>query len=131
MEHAGCGRAVRTQSSSSGLTADAAAERLARTGPNVLFLGTHVVSGSGRALVVHTGRSTEFGATAGVLDGLRQHLNFLRKLAHRSEEQYDRSRDLRRRSCRSRPQGCETRRPPHGVPVRRPLRVSHRRTHGL
>ncbi|HWP03556.1 MAG TPA: HAD-IC family P-type ATPase, partial [Gemmatimonadaceae bacterium] len=29
---------------------------------NVLFLGTHVVSGSGRALVVHTGRSTEFGA---------------------------------------------------------------------
>lgn len=31
---------------------------------NVLFLGTHVVSGSGRALVVHTGRSTEFGAIA-------------------------------------------------------------------
>ena len=31
---------------------------------NVLFLGTHVVSGIGRALVVHTGRSTEFGAIA-------------------------------------------------------------------
>lgn len=31
---------------------------------NVLFMGTHVVSGSGRALVVHTGRSTEFGAIA-------------------------------------------------------------------
>lgn len=31
---------------------------------NVLFLGTHVVSGSGHALVVHTGRSTEFGAIA-------------------------------------------------------------------
>jgi len=31
---------------------------------NVLFLGTHVVSGSGRAVVVHTGRSTEFGAIA-------------------------------------------------------------------
>lgn len=35
---------------------------------NVLFLGTHVVSGSGRALVVHTGRSTEFGA---ITDRLR------------------------------------------------------------
>ncbi|MEM2126056.1 MAG: HAD-IC family P-type ATPase [Candidatus Methanosuratincola sp.] len=31
---------------------------------NVLFLGTHVISGSGRALVVHTGRSTEFAAIA-------------------------------------------------------------------
>lgn len=31
---------------------------------NVLFMGTHVVSGSGRALVVHTGRSTQFGAIA-------------------------------------------------------------------
>ncbi|MBX9929853.1 MAG: magnesium-translocating P-type ATPase [Gemmatimonadaceae bacterium] len=31
---------------------------------NALFLGTHVVSGSGLALVVHTGRSTEFGAIA-------------------------------------------------------------------
>jgi Mg2+-importing ATPase len=28
---------------------------------NVLFMGTHVVSGSGRALVVETGRATEFG----------------------------------------------------------------------
>jgi Mg2+-importing ATPase len=28
---------------------------------NVLFLGTHVVSGSGRAVVVSTGRATEFG----------------------------------------------------------------------
>jgi Mg2+-importing ATPase len=34
---------------------------------NAVFLGTHVVSGSGRALVVHTGRSTEFGAVAGRL----------------------------------------------------------------
>ena len=31
---------------------------------NVLFLGTHVVSGSGRAVIVRTGRSTEFGAIA-------------------------------------------------------------------
>jgi Mg2+-importing ATPase len=31
---------------------------------NVLFLGTHVVSGSGRAVVVRTGRATEFGAIA-------------------------------------------------------------------
>ncbi|MCX7683072.1 MAG: magnesium-translocating P-type ATPase [Anaerolineae bacterium] len=29
---------------------------------NVLFLGTHVVSGSGQAVVVHTGRATEFGS---------------------------------------------------------------------
>ena len=28
---------------------------------NALFMGTHVVSGNGRALVVHTGRETEFG----------------------------------------------------------------------
>lgn len=28
---------------------------------NVLFLGTHVVSGTGKAVVVHTGRKTEFG----------------------------------------------------------------------
>ena len=28
---------------------------------NTLFMGTHVVSGSARALVVHTGRETEFG----------------------------------------------------------------------
>ena len=31
---------------------------------NVLFLGTNVVSGSGRAVVVRTGRATEFGAIA-------------------------------------------------------------------
>jgi Mg2+-importing ATPase len=31
---------------------------------NSLFLGTHVVSGSGRAVVVRTGKSTEFGAIA-------------------------------------------------------------------
>lgn len=28
---------------------------------NVLFMGTHVVSGSGKAVVVHTGKNTEFG----------------------------------------------------------------------
>ena len=28
---------------------------------NAVFMGTHVVSGSGKALVVHTGRDTEFG----------------------------------------------------------------------
>ncbi|MHB1265426.1 MAG: magnesium-translocating P-type ATPase [Gemmatimonadaceae bacterium] len=42
------------------LEADAAIAR--RT--NALWLGTHVVSGSGRALVVVTGRGTEFGAIA-------------------------------------------------------------------
>jgi Mg2+-importing ATPase len=31
---------------------------------NVLHLGTHVVSGTGRAVVVHTGRSTTYGAIA-------------------------------------------------------------------
>ena len=31
---------------------------------NALYLGTHVVSGSGRAVVVHTGRATEFGKIA-------------------------------------------------------------------
>jgi Mg2+-importing ATPase len=32
--------------------------------PNALFFGTHVVSGSGQAVVVHTGKATEFGAIA-------------------------------------------------------------------
>jgi Mg2+-importing ATPase len=32
--------------------------------PNVLYLGTHVVSGTGSALVVRTGKDTEFGAIA-------------------------------------------------------------------
>jgi Mg2+-importing ATPase len=41
-----------------GVTATNAA--LARC-PNAVFMGTHVVSGSGKALVVHTGRDTEFG----------------------------------------------------------------------
>ena len=31
---------------------------------NALYLGTHVVSGSGRAVVVHTGQATEFGKIA-------------------------------------------------------------------
>ena len=35
---------------------------------NALFMGTHVVSGSGLALVVHTGLSTEFGAVSERLD---------------------------------------------------------------
>lgn len=34
---------------------------------NVLFQGTHVVSGTGRALVMRTGRNTQFGAIAGRL----------------------------------------------------------------
>ena len=34
---------------------------------NCVFMGTHVVNGSGRALVVKTGRSTEFGAVADCL----------------------------------------------------------------
>ena len=35
---------------------------------NTLFMGTHVVSGSGTALVVRTGRATEFGAVSERLD---------------------------------------------------------------
>jgi len=31
---------------------------------NALFLGTHVISGTGQAVVVHTGKATEFGAIA-------------------------------------------------------------------
>jgi len=31
---------------------------------NVLFQGTHVASGTGRALVMHTGRNAQFGAIA-------------------------------------------------------------------
>jgi Mg2+-importing ATPase len=40
-------------------TVDEAASLSHRT--NTLFMGTHVVSGSGKALIVHTGRNTEFG----------------------------------------------------------------------
>ncbi len=36
---------------------------------NALFLGTHVVSGTGRAVVVHTGAATAYG---GIAEGLRQ-----------------------------------------------------------
>ena len=32
--------------------------------PNSLFLGTHVVSGSAKALIVHMGKDTEFGRIA-------------------------------------------------------------------
>jgi Mg2+-importing ATPase len=40
-------------------TVEAAAPLSQRT--NTLFMGTHVVSGSGKALIVHTGKNTEFG----------------------------------------------------------------------
>ncbi|MDR5684473.1 MAG: magnesium-translocating P-type ATPase [Armatimonadota bacterium] len=49
---------------------------------NALFLGTHVVSGSGRAVVVHTGRATEFGR---ISERLRLHppvTEFERGLRH-------------------------------------------------
>lgn len=44
-----------------------AADALLSQRSNVLFLGTHVVSGSGRAVVVRTGKSTQFGAVAAQL----------------------------------------------------------------
>ncbi|MEW6442544.1 MAG: magnesium-translocating P-type ATPase [bacterium] len=54
---------------------------------NCLFMGTHVVSGSGKAVVVQTGRRTEFGQVAGRLElrppetefehGIRAFGNFL------------------------------------------------------
>jgi Mg2+-importing ATPase len=40
-------------------TVEATAPLSQRT--NTLFMGTHVVSGTGKALIVHTGRNTEFG----------------------------------------------------------------------
>jgi Mg2+-importing ATPase len=43
---------------------------------NAAFLGTHVLSGTGRALVVATGRSTEFGALAAELETRRGRTRF-------------------------------------------------------
>jgi len=45
---------------------------------NVLFMGTHVVSGTARAVVVRTGLSTEFGAISGRLRHLQPETEFTR-----------------------------------------------------
>ncbi|HWP02466.1 MAG TPA: cation-transporting P-type ATPase, partial [Gemmatimonadaceae bacterium] len=49
---------------------------------NVLFLGTHVVSGSGRAVVVHTGRATEFGKISARLRRRAPETEFERGVRH-------------------------------------------------
>jgi len=45
---------------------------------NVLFMGTHVVSGTARAMVVRTGVGTEFGAISGRLRHLQPETEFTR-----------------------------------------------------
>jgi Mg2+-importing ATPase len=45
---------------------------------NAVFMGTHIVSGTGRALVVHTGRATEFGRISGRLERERPATEFER-----------------------------------------------------
>jgi Mg2+-importing ATPase len=54
------------------------ADLAART--NALFMGTHVVSGDGRAVVVQTGRDTEFAAVAARLGGRAPTTGFQRGL---------------------------------------------------
>lgn len=49
---------------------------------NVLFKGTHVVSGSGRALVVWTGRRTEFGKITSTLREARNETDFEKGIRH-------------------------------------------------
>ncbi len=49
---------------------------------NTLFLGTHVVSGSATALVVHTGRTTEFGGIAKSLQGRPKETEFESGVRH-------------------------------------------------
>jgi len=43
---------------------------------NILFMGTHVISGTATALVVHTGAGTEFGAISGRLRRLQPETEF-------------------------------------------------------
>ncbi len=45
---------------------------------NAIFMGSHVVSGSGVAVMVHTGASTEFGRVAGALGGRTEPTGFER-----------------------------------------------------
>ncbi len=49
---------------------------------NVLFMGTHAVSGTGLAVVVHTGRQTEFGKLAGRLALRPPETDFERGVRH-------------------------------------------------
>lgn len=57
-------------------TSEAESELTERT--NALFLGTHVSSGSGSALVVRTGRSTEMGSISGSLKAPQRKTGFER-----------------------------------------------------
>ena len=59
-----------------GLAADASAPLAERH--NSVFLGTHVVSGTGRAVAVRTGRDTEFGAVSSELEKKRVTTAFTR-----------------------------------------------------
>ena len=47
--------------------------------PNVVFAGTHVVSGSGKAVAFATGMSTEFGKIAHLTGGIQERLSPLQK----------------------------------------------------
>ncbi|MBI5057817.1 MAG: cation-transporting P-type ATPase [Nitrospirae bacterium] len=47
--------------------------------PNIVFAGTHVVSGSGRAVAFATGMSTEFGKIAHLTSGVQERLSPLQK----------------------------------------------------
>ncbi len=47
--------------------------------PNIVFAGTHVVSGSGKAVAFATGMSTEFGKIAHLTGGVQERLSPLQK----------------------------------------------------
>ncbi|MBI5664564.1 MAG: cation-transporting P-type ATPase [Nitrospirae bacterium] len=47
--------------------------------PNIVFAGTHIVSGSGRAVVFATGMATEFGKIAHLTGGVHERLSPLQK----------------------------------------------------
>jgi Mg2+-importing ATPase len=49
---------------------------------NALFMGTHVVSGTARALAVRTGTATEFGAISGRLNAAQEETEFERGIRH-------------------------------------------------
>ena len=49
---------------------------------NCLFMGTHVVSGEGRAVVTRTGKDTEFGKVSGRLEAKTEETEFERGVRH-------------------------------------------------
>jgi magnesium-transporting ATPase (P-type) len=74
------GESLHVRKSSETITARSAAHLET---PNIVFAGTNVVSGTGRAVIFATGMATEFGKIAGFTQRLGDELSPLQKEMHR------------------------------------------------